>query len=39
MLQDDIRQKLVISNNKVHHLETQLHEEKLTTANGIKVFR
>ncbi|CAJ1814878.1 unnamed protein product [Sphenostylis stenocarpa] len=33
---EDTRQKLVVSDNKVRQLETQVHEEKLATENEIK---
>ncbi|MED6112827.1 hypothetical protein PIB30_065246 [Stylosanthes scabra] len=33
---EDTRQKIVASDNKVRQLETELHEEKLTTANQTK---
>lgn len=33
---EDTRQKLVISDNKVHQLETQVCEEQLASANGRK---
>ncbi|KAL1331402.1 uncharacterized protein [Arachis hypogaea] len=33
---EDTRQKLVVSDNKVRQLETQLHEEQLASANGEK---
>ncbi|XP_016198864.1 uncharacterized protein LOC107639774 isoform X2 [Arachis ipaensis] len=33
---EDTRQKMVVSDNKVRQLETELHEEKLTTANQTK---
>lgn len=39
MLQEDTRQKLVVSDNKVRQLETQVHQEKLTNENGMKVIR
>lgn len=35
--QEDTRQKLVISDNKVRQLETQVCEEKLASADGRKV--
>ncbi|KAK7394885.1 hypothetical protein VNO78_15426 [Psophocarpus tetragonolobus] len=33
---EDTRQKLVVSDNKVRQLETQVHEEKLATENEMK---
>ncbi|MED6181802.1 hypothetical protein PIB30_022688 [Stylosanthes scabra] len=33
---EDTRQKLVVSDNKVRQLETQLHEEQMASANGQK---
>ncbi|XP_020972490.1 probable N-acetyl-gamma-glutamyl-phosphate reductase, chloroplastic [Arachis ipaensis] len=33
---EDTRQKMVVCDNKVRQLETELHEEKLTTANQTK---
>ncbi|QCE12192.1 lamin-like protein isoform X2 [Vigna unguiculata] len=33
---EDTRQKLVVSDNKVRQLETQVHEEKLATENEVK---
>ncbi|CAK8542237.1 unnamed protein product [Lathyrus sativus] len=33
---EDTREKLVFSDNKVRQLETQLHQEKQTTENGMK---
>ncbi|XP_019431488.1 PREDICTED: myosin-11-like isoform X3 [Lupinus angustifolius] len=33
---EDTRQKVVVSENKVRQLETQVHEEQLATANGLK---
>ncbi|XP_012569095.1 uncharacterized protein [Cicer arietinum] len=33
---EDTREKLVVSDNKVRQLETQLHLEKQTTENGMK---
>jgi hypothetical protein len=38
LLQEDTRQKLVISDNKVRQLETQVCEEQLASANGRKVI-
>jgi len=38
LLQEDTRQKLVVSDNKVRQLETQVHEEKLATENEMKVI-
>lgn len=37
-LQEDIRQNLVISDNKVRLLETQVCEEQLASAYGRKVI-
>ncbi|XLU99252.1 hypothetical protein S245_013592, partial [Arachis hypogaea] len=33
---EDTRQKMVVSDNKVRQLETELHEQKLTTGNQTK---
>ncbi|KAF1876493.1 hypothetical protein Lal_00021207 [Lupinus albus] len=33
---EDTRQKVVVSENKVRQLETQIHEEQLASANGLK---
>lgn len=39
LFQEDTRQKLVVSDNKVRQLETQVHLEKQNTENGVKVIR
>ena len=39
LLQEDTRQNLAVSDNKVRQLEAQVHEGKLTIANGVKVIR
>lgn len=38
MPQDETREKLVISDNKIRQLETQVYEEQLASASGTKVI-
>lgn len=38
MLQDETREKLVVSDNKVRQLEAQILEEQMTSAYGKKVM-
>lgn len=38
MPQDETREKLVISDNKIRQLETQVCEEQLASASGKKVI-